>query len=186
MKNKGFIRIVILIMGVFFIAFSSTFVAEATTPKKKDLMVSSLENLNTVYVDQKAEYSVSISSIDPTNPQKSMQPYNQANVTVYFKNSDNKLMKSKPISKGKGRYVGSVTLPDAGTWDVLVLALRHGEKEAADESNVYTLPTQWAVHTPKGHSAEWEIGVGLAGIGVVSYFFIRRTRRKNRSKRKEL
>lgn len=154
--------------------------AEAVATPKPDLMITSLENQNTVFSDHKATYSVSISSIDPVNPQKSMSPYNQADVTVYFKNANNKLIKSKPVAQRNGIYIGNVTLPDAGQWDVLVLALRHGEKEAADQSNVYTMTTQWVVHQPKGNGMVWAIGsILVVFLGIVLYFLIKRTRKRN-------
>lgn len=176
---KRFSLTFLLGITIIGLLFSHSSITHAAVPKKRDLMITSLENLNTVYAGKKATYSVSVSSFDPNNPKKTIAPYNDGNVTVYFKNTDNDLIKSKPLGKGNGTYTGSVNLPDTGDWDVLVMALRKGEKEAANQSNVYTMTTQWAVHPPQGHSTAWLIGVGSVVLLILAYLGIRRVRRLN-------
>lgn len=179
---KRFFSIFFLCLIMIGLLFSNSLITHAASPQKRDLMITSLENTNTVYAGKQATYSVAVSSMDSNNPEKTMKPYNDGNVTVYFKNTNNDLIESKPISKGDGTYLGKVTLPDTGDWDVLVIALRKGEKEAADQSNVYTMTTQWAVHPPQGHGTAWLIGVVCVMLLILVYFVIRRVRRLNHKK----
>ncbi|WEG12542.1 hypothetical protein PU629_21035 [Pullulanibacillus sp. KACC 23026] len=166
---------------VSFILFSSS-KDLAFAAAKKDLMITSLETANSVYADQKERYQVQVVSVDPNKPKATMKNYNGANVTVYFKNTDNKLIKSKPVFKKAGDYEGTVTLPDSGQWDVLVMALRKGEKEAADSSNVYTLTTEVAVHPPEKKGTLWAYGGILLLIVILLGLFIYMVRRQNRKK----
>lgn len=159
----------ILVLSFFGFFESKSF---AASPAKKDLMITSLETSRDVYAGQTVSYSVQVDSMDQNNPKSTMRAYNVAHVTVYFKNSNNKLIKSRPSPLGKGGiYKGKVTLPGTGQWDVLVTALRKGEKEAANSSNVYTLTTQLPVHPPKGNSSIWLYGFAI-GLGVVILLLI--------------
>jgi hypothetical protein len=155
---------------------------QAESHSKKELMISSLENAGTVYAGQEARYTVVVDAIDSADPKKSMTPYDEAIVTVYFKNA-NKIIQSKPKPIKNGRYTGAITLPDQGPWDVLVTALRHGEKENKDGSNVYTMATQLAVHPPEKRGGAWLYGMGIVIFLLVAYILILRIRRSNQKKR---
>jgi len=155
---------------------------QAASQSKKELMISSLENTGTVYAGKEAHFAVIVDAIDSANPKNSMTPYNGASVTVYFKNGD-KVLQSKPKITKNGSYTGTITLPDQGPWDVLVTAVRHGEKEAKDGSNVYTMTTQWAVHPPVKRGGAWLYGLGGVVLLLVAYTFILRIRRVNKNKR---
>jgi hypothetical protein len=154
---------------------------QAASHSKKDLMITSLENSGMVYAGQEARYTVVVDAIDSAEPKKSMTPYNEANVAVYFKNGSTVLQSiPKPIKNG--RYTGTITLPDQGPWDVLVTSLRHGEKEAKDGSNVYTMTTQWGVHPPEKRGGAWLYGIGLVILLLVVYTLIIRIRHSNQKK----
>lgn len=152
----------------------------ASAESKPDLMVTSIETVGSVYADQPFAYHIQVVSMDPANPKATEKKDNDATVTVYYRNSDNKLITSQPKLDGNGVYTGKVTLPDSGQWDVLVTALRKGEKEASDSSNVYTLTTQVAVHPPKTNGSFWAYGSILVGACLVILFLIALVRRRNR------
>lgn len=182
MRHGAYIFLMVLfIAGLISVPVVPGLAASST---KKELMVTSFETGNTVYAGQKAAYTVQVVSDDPNDPKTSMMPYDGANVTVYFKNANTKLINSKPVSEKGGIYKGAVVLPGTGQWDVLVLALRKGEKEAADSSNVYTMSTQLAVHAPVRHTSAWIYNLGFVILGIFLIFVIWLIRRKNREKNK--
>lgn len=180
---KRITQLTVIILACVVLIFNLGFQkVQAASPPKKELMISSLENTGLVYAGQVAHYTVEVDAINPVDPKKSMSPYDKATVTVYFKNGD-KLLQSKPKAVKNGRYTGSITLPDQGPWDVLVTALRHGEKEAKDGSNVYTMTTQWAVHPPVKRGGAWLYGFGSVLLLLLAYALVLRIRRINQKKR---
>jgi hypothetical protein len=177
---KRFTGYVLLSVTIVSFTLLISFKDLAMAATKKDLLITSLETVGSIYEDQKAHYQVQVVSINPNKPKATMENYNDANVTVYFKNTDNKLIKSKPVPKKAGVYDGTVTLPDSGQWDVLVMALRKGEKEAADSSNVYTLTTQVVVDPPQNKAQWWAYGGLLLLAILVIYLLIYMIRRRNK------
>lgn len=175
-RNKLVVKLVAAIVFLFTILGQTHWVSAA----ESELMITSLVHKDPLVAGKTVRFEAHVTVDDPKKPTKTLKNEEGVNVYTFFtKGAENREVTL--TSKGKGNYEGVIKLPESGTWQVNVMALKIGQGKKLGANNTATIETEWHVQKA-GLSAAvwWTIGIAAVLIMLMLIFVLTRLRRKKR------